>query len=1092
MSILAAVNHVTHYKYYKPISLGTQTIRLRPAPHVRANIQSYALKVSPPQHFINWQQDPFGNFLAKVVFPEKVRELKIEVDLLTEIRVFNPFDFFLEDYAEAFPFAYQADLKEELAPYLEVKESGPDLMAWVAQIDKSPKPIIDFLVAVNQSLNAQLSYVVRLEPGVQSCAETLQLGSGSCRDMAWVLCQALRHLGLATRFASGYLIQLAADEKSLDGPSGTEVDFTDLHAWTEVYLPGAGWVGLDATSGLFVGEGHIPLCCTPNPSSSAPVSGTLEGGANAELHHEMTVSRLMEAPRVTKPYSADEWQAIDQLGNTVDGDLAKQDVRLTMGAEPTFVSQDDREDNAWHFGAIGGSKKALGQDLRARLLKQFAPGGLPMFTQGKWYPGEILPRWAMPVYWRVDGQPTWTDLNLLADPEVPLDHTLETAETFIQALALQLGIPANYALPLREDTPYYLWKEHRLPLRDEMFEGDVFEATERKRLQKLMDADLNTPVGFGLPLHYSHKRDRWISNSWSFVSEQLVLAVGDSPAGLRLPLAGLPTPPEAFEEATSPRESFAALTPLPARKALEKASAKRLKKANDAAFKGDPNGLIHTALCAQVRGGVLHLFLPPVAWAEHFLELIVAIETVAADLKVPVVLEGYTPPSDPRLGTFSVTPDPGVVEVNVQPAANWAELKTITQTVYQEARLARLSSEKFMLDGRRVGTGGGNHIVMGAAHPADSPFLKRPDLLRSMVGFWQNHPALSYLFAGMYIGPTSQSPRIDEARNDALYELEIAFQQLPQDGDVPPWLVDRLFRNLLVDITGNTHRAEFCIDKLFSPDSDRGRLGLLEMRGFEMTPHPQMNLLQALLLRACIAHFWRKPYTGKMVRWGTQLHDRYMLPHYIWEDFLDVVATLKTGGYDFSIEWFKPFFEFRFPHCGRTQIGEVNLALRTALEPWPVMGEEPAGGGVSRSVDASVERLQITTTGLREGRHIVTCNGRQVPLQATAQQGVHVAAVRFKAWSVPSSLHPRLPVDAPLVFDLIDVAQGRSLGGCTYHVVHPGGRSYERFPVNENEAEGRRLSRFEEMGHSPGRLKIPKSEINAEFPHTLDLRNKGI
>lgn len=1089
MSITTALNHLTHYRYDRPVSLGMQTIRLRPAPHTRTHVSSYSLRVTPKNHFINWQQDPFGNYLARIVFPEKVSEFRIEVDLLAEIKVFNPFDFFLEEHAQNFPFVYEPLLREELVPYLEVKEQCQTLQAWLDGVDRTERNIIDFLVSINQRLNRTLDYTVRLEPGIQSCEDTLTLGTGSCRDMAWFLCQALRHLGFGTRFVSGYLVQLAQDVTEGDPPSGLLTDFTDLHAWTEIYLPGAGWVGLDPTSGLFVGEGHIPLCCTPNPSSAAPITGTLEGGVGVQFHHSMSITRVREGSRVTKPYTDAQWREIDGLGQRVDAQLKEQDVRLTMGGEPTFVSLDDRDGLEWHYGALSAAKKELGKALLHRLRHRFAPGGLVMFVQGKWYPGEILPRWALPCIWRQDGAPVWHDDQLFADPDTSLNHTNHTAKTFIDAVSVTLGIPPSYILPAREDTPYYLWKEHRLPHDYDIMACDVFEQRERFRLQTLMDQNLNAPVGYVLPLHFSHRRQRWMSNRWQFRGPHMVLLTGDSPIGLRLPIRGLPSPPEAEEEITIERSLFEPVGNLPTPDALRETLTSR-GEPDDTVFRADPNGLIKTALCVEARGGVLHVFLPPLVYPEHFLELMAAIEQTAASLRTPVVLEGYPPPNDQRLRHFSVTPDPGVIEVNVQPAMDWLELKGITTTVYEEARGARLSAEKFMLDGRRVGTGGGNHIVLGAAKPEDSPFLRRPDLLESMIRFWQNHPSLSYLFSSLYIGPMSQAPRIDEARHDSLYELEIAFQQISEKDEVPPWFVDRLFRNLLVDLSGNTHRAEFCIDKLYSPDSDRGRLGLLEMRGFEMPPHPQMNLLQTLLLRCCISWFWKTPYRAKLVRWGTQLHDTFMLPHYIGEDFRHVLEELHTSGFDLKLEWFTPFLAFRFPICGSVHVDGVTLMIRAALEPWPVMGEESSTGGVSRAVDATVERLEITAIGLKPARHMVACNGRMIPLSRTNVTDTFVAGVRFKAWAQPSSLHPQLPVQAPLVFDLIDTRQSRSLGGCTYHVAHPGGRSFDQYPVNQNEAEGRRLARFESIGHTPGRMDIPPHEINEAFPHTLDLRRR--
>ncbi|WNB77205.1 transglutaminase family protein [Methylomonas koyamae] len=1099
MSIRVAINHKTSYFYDKPVQLTPHVLRLRPAVHSRTPISAYSLRVKPEKHFINWQQDPFGNYLARLVFPEKTREFSIEVDLIAEMTVINPFDFFLEEYAEKYPFAYPEQLAKELTPYLEVREQGPLLTEFLKTLPRSEQGVVDFLVAANQAVNQTVAYSIRMEPGVQSCEETLTKKLGSCRDSGWLLVQVLRHMGLAARFVSGYLVQLVADVKALDGPSGTDHDFTDLHAWAEVYIPGAGWVGLDPTSGLFAGEGHIPLACTADYVSAAPVSGGFVGQAETRFEFANRVSRIHEDPRVTKPYTERQWAEIDALGEKVDAELLAGDVRLTMGGEPTFVSIDNMDAPEWNTEADGLEKRKLAGKLIRRLRDSFAPGGLLYFGQGKWYPGEPLPRWQLACFWRKDGAPVWKNPGLLADESRDYGFAREQADSFVRDLAKRLGLKSSFIVPGYEDPLHYLHQESLLPANLDPKQADLTDELERQRLARILSGDLGAPVGYALPLHWRYKNRSWNSALWSFRRGEMYLLPGDSAMGLRLPLNSLPWVPFERREQPVERSLYDSVEPLGD---IDSEVSRRYSQtakqewhppemeAVDERDSSDPLWIPHTALVVESREGRLYVFLPPTNELEHYLDLIASVEATAAALKLPVVIEGYQPPHDLRLNRLPVTPDPGVIEVNIHPAASWRELVENTATLYEDARLTRLSTEKFMLDGRHTGTGGGNHVTLGGITPADSPILRRPDLLRSLVTYWQHHPALSYLFSGLFIGPTSQAPRVDEARNDSLYELEIAFQQMP-DGEVPaPWLVDRLLRNLLVDMTGNTHRAEFCIDKLYAPGSDAGRLGLLELRAFEMPPHARMSLMQMLLLRTLVAWFWRQPYRKPLVRWGTQLHDKYMLPHFIASDIQDVARDLQTAGYDFKSDWFAPFLEFRFPHIGSLRVGDLQLDLHQAIEPWHVLGEEITSGGTARYVDSSVERLQVSLNGAMGERYLLSCNGRRVPLQPTGKQGEMVAGIRYRAWNPPSALHPTIGVQAPLVFDLIDTWNGRSVGGCTYHVSHPGGRNYDTLPVNAYEAEGRRVSRFLRHGYTPstGSAELPAEETNRDYPLTLDLR----
>ncbi len=1121
MSIHVALNHVTHYRYDRPVALGPQVVRLRPCPHARTRILSYSMRVTPAEHFVNWQQDPQSNYLARLVFPEKTDEFRIEIDLVAEMSVLNPFDFFLEGYAEQFPFEYTPEQKRELAPYLVKLPATPAFADYLAKIPRTPRHTTDFLVGINLRVQNEVGYIVRLEAGVQTPEETLTRASGSCRDSGWLLVQVLRHLGLAARFVSGYLIQLKPDVKSLDGPSGTEHDFTDLHAWCEVYLPGAGWIGFDPTSGLLAGEGHIPLACSPEPSSAAPISGGVEK-CEVEFAHSMSVTRIYEAPRVTKPYTEEQWLEIESLGHRIDAELGANDVRLTQGGEPTFVSVDDRDGAEWNTEAMGPNKRLLASDLLQRLKAHYAPSGLLHYGQGKWYPGEQLPRWSLNAYWRKDGEPIWSDPALFADEHRDYGVTAMQAREFLDRIAAHLAVGRDHIFPAFEDALYYLWRERRLPANVDPFDSRIDDPLERERLRKVFTQGLQKVIGHVLPVRRG-TAGGWLSGPWFLREERCWLVPGDSPIGFRLPLDSQPWTSAGdypWMHAQDPTLAFPPLPPyqriraprageqtaaerLVAAEAAEAAARERMRErqaAEKSAATRRPQAfqsagwITRTAICAEPRHGRLHVFMPPTSALEDYLELVAAVETVAGEMKLPVIVEGYEPPRDPRLTHLRVTPDPGVIEVNIQPAGGWDELVEQTEFLYDAAHQTRLSTEKFMLDGRHAGTGGGNHFVLGGATTADSPFLRRPDLLASMIAYWHNHPALSYLFSGLFIGPTSQAPRIDEARNESVYEIEIALRELKRmqaqgATDRAPWLVDRALRNLLIDVTGNTHRAEFCIDKLYSPDSATGRLGLLELRAFEMPPHARMSLAQQLLMRALVARFWRHPYQPPVMKhWGTELHDRFMLPHFVWDDMTDVLAEMTDAGYPMAADWFAPHFEFRFPRLGDFAVRNIDVELRLALEPWHVMGEEGAAGGTVRYVDSSLERLQVKAVGLVDERHLVTCNGRPVPLHPTGKVGEYVAGVRYRAWSPATALHPSIPSHAPLTFDVVDTWNHRSLGGAQYHVAHPGGRNYDTFPVNAYEAEARRLARFFRVGHTPGPLAVSPPERNPKYPFTLDMR----
>ena len=1069
------IQHRSHYAYPEPAALGPHTVRLRPAMHTRARVEAYSLSV-PPQATVHWQQDPFGNHVARLTFKdgERIDALSLVVELALDIRPVNPFDFFVDDRCKQVPFDYPSVLTADIRPFLDLGDPafacGERANALIESLPRSGDTV-NLLVELVAAVNRSVRYVIREESGIYTPEETLAHGQGSCRDFAVLLVAVLRDRGLAARFVSGYLVQLTDEGLIPDEPKGVDRDVVDLHAWVEVFLPGAGWIGLDATSGLFCGEGHIPLAATASPALASPMEGTSDVVAT-DISFSMKVGRLGHEPRPTAPYDEETWQALLAAGDAADARIASAGLVLTSGGEPTFNARVDAEAPEWNGEALGPTKWSRGLDLARELEKRLIPDAVTLVRSGKHYPGESLPRWMIDVCGRA--------ASASASASAP---TIDDARALASALVERLQLGASSIHAAYEDPWHYIREESLVPVDVDPARADLADGEERRRLARVLDRGLPAVVGWVIPL----ERDgtQWVSETWSFRRDRLYLLPGDSPVGLRLPLASLsPAPPRpSLEPVIDP--------PDPRREEELAAEQRRVRRQQVAEHRGIASRSarpVRTALALEPRGGRIAIFVPPLPHAEDFFEL-TALATDLVAGRWPIVFEGY-PPSGPDVRKITVSPDPGVLEVNIPPSTTTRAHAELLESCFEAALASGLHCEKYMVDGRQQGSGGGHHVTLGGPTAVESPFTRRPDLLASVLTFFQHHPSLSFMFTGLFVGPTSQAPRVDEARHDTLYELEIAlaraFETPP--GTAAPWLSDLLFRHLLVDVTGNTHRAEICIDKLFDWRTPHGRQGLLELRAFEMPPHPRMAAAQVALVRAVVAAVVAAPYDTPLVRWGQALHDRFLLPYFMTRDFDDVLDELARRGIELPRRAYEPFVDLRCPLVGTMHTGDVTVEVRNAIEPWHVLGEEPAQGGTSRYVDSSVERVEVRMRGGVAGRHVLVVNGYEVPMHPTHRTDERVAGVRFRAWAPPHSLHAHIGVHHPLRFDVLDTWAKRSLGGCAYHVWHPEGRAFLTPPLTRFEAAARRAQRFTIEGPSPWPVRAVRPELRGDAPCTLDLR----
>lgn len=1100
MSTRIALNHRIDSRFNRRVQLSTHWLRLRPAPHVRDRIEAYSLKIDAEPNFLNWVRDPYENFLARLDLPEPVSGLGMSVEIIAELSPINPFNFLVEPYAFEYPFKYPKALAKELGPYLGTGPCGPRVTAWLDGLTMEKGYIAERLGELNsliwKSFPAGGSADI-LAPDLESL---LAGGRASPADLAWLLVLSLRRLGLAARFTTGYQVTLAPPEGGLDWAS--------LHAWAEAYLPGAGWIGLDPAIGIYIAEGYIPLASAPEPLRTLPIIGYVEA-CQESRSQEIQVKRLVPEP-ASWPYGSAQWADMRALGGKIESDLRSRNINPALGVDLAFVSARDACAPEWTTAAVGPFKRQIAEELLLRLRGRLFPGGALHLGQSEWFGGEAAPRWRIGCFERADGQPAWRDPDLFGWKLGRFQLTTEDAKRVAEVLAGQLGVASSYVMAAQEDGLYQLWTNRTL-IEYTPASEDLRDPERRQALASHLSAN-HGDAGYALPLRWDGAKGRWSSGAWTFRRNGLYLSPGEFSMGYRLPLESLPSGEAGVVESDPERcqfddrpilasvsgelsTRFATLGPVP----NERESA----DADNAASRPP-----RTAICVQARHGRLYVFIPPLTHLEHYLELVAAVEATAAFLQAPVILEGYEPPEDHRLLRVMIEPGPGTLKLSLPETLEWTRQLDIIETAYAEAEAMGLRAERIMPDGKREPPGGRAEVRLRGETAAGSPFLRRPEILRSLIAYWQKHPSLSYFFAGRSIGPGGDAPRPDEGRDDALYELATALDRIPEGETARPWVADRLLRHLLADQTGDMKRAEIRIDQLYPPERSSLRLGRIVIRAFETPPHARMAALQALLVKGLLAFVERFPQSGDLVDWGPQLHDRFMLPRILWEDLKSVLRELEGAGYPFQPEWFEPFMQLRFPLLGRVQMGDISLELRQAHEPWPVLAEETTGGGTARFIDSANGRLEVTCTGLSPSRYALVCNGYLAPLQNIGIPGEAVAGVRYKASNPPSTLHPTRPEVRSLVFDLVDLWTGKVVGGCTYFppstpVWGPAGLPAESRGTGDEQGMEQHLATpiiapswssggiFLPCGSGQKRLFVPAPILDRRFPFLLDLARFG-